>query len=114
MSWTISIWYLQYSESLISNDKSYIYSLSIYTNPAYLLYFNIFATSDGDVIGSRYVSSSYWTDVIGSTQTGSKIVSILTWSFYTLMIFDTSKNTFSFRGLNTLFYSIETEPLTGK
>ena len=67
MSWSISYWGIQYSNSLISTDKNYIYSLSIYSNSNYAFYFNKFATSDGSVIGSRYVSSGYWADIIGST-----------------------------------------------
>ena len=114
MSWPTSYWSIQYSNSLISTDKNYIFSLSIYSNSTYVFYFNKFAISDGNVIGSRYVSNGYWADIIGSTQTGSNIVSLIAWSYYTIMIFDTIKYTFTFKKLLCYFYAIETEPLTGR
>ena len=55
-----------YSESLLSTDKTRIYTFDIYGNPRYL-YFITFDSSNGSVLGSRYKSSISWGRVNGGT-----------------------------------------------
>ena len=60
ISWTGGSWSASNSESLLSSDNSLIYTFATFGSTQYL-YFITFSTSTGNVVGSRYKSSSTWT-----------------------------------------------------
>ena len=109
-------WVISYSESLLSADKSKIYSLFAYSQSSvYNIYFYVFNSSDGSNLGNRYQSSA-WTgtsSVYGSFMSGDKIVATLVCSNqYFLVIYSISDDTFTFKlfttGLNLYGCAIET------
>ena len=73
MSWQTMDWALHLSESLRSKDKSKIYSFFI-SGVSQNLYFITLSSSSGEVLGSRYRSSSTLQNVYGSALNGDYIL----------------------------------------
>ena len=96
MLWTLATWYTSVSESIISADRTVIYTLFSYgmTN-AYYIYFTTFSITSGSVVGTRFKSNINWY-VCRSTYTGTQVVAIVyCTSVSYIMVFDTSSNTFT-------------------
>ena len=90
---------LGHSESLMSRDKSKIYSLLSYSasSPSNI-YLTIFKTSDGTILGSRYQSNSNWYDIYGFILNGDNIItSLVCSSQYYLMIYNIYLDSFTYR-----------------
>ena len=88
---------LDHSESLLSADKSKIYSLLSYSSSSSNIYLTIFKTSDGTILGNRYQSNSNWYYVYGFILNGDNIIStILRYSQYYLMIYSIALDSFTY------------------
>ena len=73
MSWQTTNWAFYLSESLKSADKSKIYSFFV-SGVSQNLYFITLSSSSGEVLGSRYRSSSTLQNVYGSALNGDYIL----------------------------------------
>ena len=100
MSCSVSECYMWYSKSLLSTDKSEIYTLfGYYQTSSNSIYFSSFQTSDGTVIGNRYKSSTWSSNygVYGSVLNGDNIVATLFCASWNLVIYNIPNSTFTFR-----------------
>ena len=108
-SGSCDIWY---SWSLLSTDKSKIYSLFSYYKPFnYIIYFSWLQTSNGAIVGNRYQSTSSWTsNVYGSALNGDNLVAILqcSSSLY-LVIYNIPSDSFTFKSFSGGLFSVATE-----
>ena len=92
-------WLLHSSQSLANSDKSKIYSLFTYGPSGSLyLYFVTFDATSGNILGSRYISSGTWTDMLGSAINGNYIAATPYWLSYShLLLIDTVSFSFTIR-----------------
>ena len=78
IAWTFSSWSVSASESLISKDKTKIYSIFIFgVSSAKYMYMTTFDTSSGKVVDSRYKSSISIEYVYGAALNGDYLVASL-------------------------------------
>ena len=114
MSCSLSNWIINPSESLLSTDKSKIYTLFAYVQSDYNIYFSSFQTSSGAIVGYRYKSTS-WSNsnygVYGSVLNGDYILATLQCSsIYYLAIYNISSALFTFKSFSgTYLYDVTTE-----
>ena len=76
-------------ESIMSKDKSTIYSFFVFGNTTYL-YFANFNITNGSLIGSRYKSSVSWSEVDGIALNGNFLIASSMCSSASLIVFDVS------------------------
>ena len=75
MACITSPWSAYYSEPLLSSDSSTIYSLFVYkASSVKYLYFASFASSSGNVLGTRYKSDYSVSSVYGSALNGNYLI----------------------------------------
>ena len=94
--WSYATCNTDLSESILSSDGLSIYSFFIYGDSInYFLFYASFLTSDGSVLGNRYISNINWNIVSSSAENGEYVAVIVqcTSSSY-LILFNTSKSTF--------------------
>ena len=107
-SGSCDIWY---PWSLLSTDKSKIYSLfSYYQSSIRNIYFSWFQTSNGAIVGNRYQStpwSSY--GVYGSVLNGDNIVATLACFTTYLVIYNISSDSFTFKSFSYYPYDVVIE-----
>ena len=107
--WTASV-----SETLLSSDKSIIYSLFIYGGTTYFNFVALNSTS-GSVIGSRYKSSISWNYVHGSTINADYIAATLVWPDYFLVLLNSATSDFTINKFTgNYLYGVEVEPFLGR
>ena len=94
---------IRYSWSLLSTDKSKIYSLFSYAQSSiWNIYFSWFQTSNGAIVGNRYQSTTPWSGiyVYGSVLTGDNIVATLYCGAYYLVIYNIPADSFTFKSFS--------------
>ena len=106
-------WTLSQSESLLSTDKSKIYSFFTYGSNLYL-YFVTLLVSDGSVIGSRFKSSITCSNVFGSALNENYIFAAVECSSYYLLSFSISSLTFTMNTFSGYLTGLGVEPLSGR
>ena len=94
---------IYYSWSLLSTDKSKIYTLYSYRQ-SYIwnIYFSSFQKLDGTIIGNRY-QSAFWSssyDVYGSVLNGDNIVATLYCDSPYLVIYNIPSDSFVFKSFS--------------
>ena len=111
MSCSGSCW-ISYSWSLLSTDKSKIYSLFSYGQSSiWNIYFSWFQTSNGAIVGNRYKSTSSWSSsyVYGSVLNGDNIVATLQCSAFYLLIYNITSDSFTFKSFSGDLYDVAIE-----
>ena len=107
-----------HSESLLSADKSKIYSLLsyLYSPPSNYIYLTIFKTSDGTIIGNRYRSNSGWFGVYGFILSGDYIIaSLYSLGQYYLMFYNIPLDSFTYRSFTgSSLYDLAIEAGSGR
>ena len=98
MSCSSSSCHIDSSWSLLSTDKSKIYTLFVYVQYSANIYFSWFRTSNGAIVGNRY-KSTFWSGygVYGSVLNGDNIVATLYCSSYYLVIYNIPADSFTFK-----------------
>ena len=95
IAWS-AIWQTDISESLLSIDKSKIYSFFIFGSSVNYLHFASFSVSSGSIIDTRYKSSGSITKVEGSAQNGNYIlVTLSDNTLYYVLTLNTASFTFN-------------------
>ena len=80
MNWGTGSWTAANSQSLLSADKSTIFSFAVYnTNSLYFFYFTSFDYTNGAVIGTRYKSGIFWENVFGIVELEEYLVVTALW-----------------------------------
>ena len=81
-------WSASRSESVLSSDKSTIYSLFVFglTSQTTYLYFAGFSVSDGRVVTARYKSTVFILNVLGSSLNGDYLVNLKFYYFQLLTL----------------------------
>ena len=108
-STSCSIWF---SCSLLSTDKSKIYTLFPYNQSSnYNIYISSFETSDGTIVGNRYQSTAWSSSYIvyGSVLSGDNIVATLYWTAYYLAIYNIPSDSFTFKSFSGNLYDVATK-----
>ena len=115
MSCPSGSWSTFYSESLMSSDKSKIYSCFTF-GPGFLnLFFITFNSTDLSVIGSIYKASISWTMIYGSALVGNYIIISAIFSNNNMLVFDISTSSFSvYKFAVSNMYVAAVEPNTNK
>ena len=88
------------SESLLSSDRTKIFSFFIYGPNPYNMYLSIFNLTDGSLLDSRYKSNSTWGtyNINGSAQKGELIILTVKWDSNSyLVMMDGTLNTFTIK-----------------
>ena len=96
LAWSSGAWTSSTSESLLSSDKSKIYSLFIYGSTKYL-YFTTISVSDGSIVSSRYKSSSSISAIYNSALNNNFIVATMYSISSSILILDLTSSTFTFK-----------------
>ena len=99
MSCSISDCLISFSSSLLSIDRSKIYTIFSYQQTSnWNVYFSSFQTSDGAIVGNRYQSSS-WSGscVTCSVLNGDNIVSALECTSVYLVVYNIPASSFTFK-----------------
>ena len=114
MSCSSSLCEIYDSESILSTEKSKIYSLFGYASSSFNIYFSWFKTSDGTVVGNRYQSATSWSGsptVYGLVLNGYNIVGTLQCSSTYLVIYNIPSDSFTFNSFSsdTYLYDVATE-----
>ena len=107
MSWLLSYCYLSLSESVISSDKSSIYSFFPYGKniSSGYLYFVCFNSLDGSILSSRYKSSIQMDYYVHSILLyGDYVISIIGYSY--LVMYSISTFAFTIKRFNGNLYSV--------
>ena len=113
MSCPLSYCYSYYSESLLSSDKSAIYSLFIYGYDTHkYLYFVCFNSLDGSILSSRYKSSTTINSVNSIILYGDYVISI-TGSPY-LVMYSITTFDFTIKRFNGYLYSMLLDSSNGR
>ena len=110
-------WSIYYSASLLSTDKSKIYSLFSYAQSSWNIYFSWFQTSNGAIVGNRYKSTTSWSSsyVYGSVLNGDNIFATLYCSpTYYLLIYNIPADSFTFKSFSDYLYDVATESGSGR
>ena len=102
-------WYVDYSDSLLSSDKTKIYSFAAFGSSPTYLYFTTFNQTNGNVLGSRYKSSDQWS-VSGATIKDDSII-IATYctinSYAEIILYNTVNSAFTIKeNVDIIFYGI--------
>ena len=83
---------------------------SFYQSPSWSVYFSVFNSSVGTVIGNKYKSDASCTSVYGFTLNGDNIIAKLQWTTYYLAVYKISSDSFtfvSFAGTNLLDLAVD-------
>ena len=114
INWSSRTWASDLSESLLSDDKSKIYSFFIFGNPNYM-YFVSFSVTTGSVSSNRYKSSVSLNTINGSAQSGDYILVIaaIDPTSYA-MIFNIVTNEFIIKGFSETLHNWGLEILSGR
>ena len=109
-------WSAFYSESVLSSDKSTIYSFFTFetASATRYLYFAGLSVSDGSVLTTRYKSSAVVSSVYGSVINGDYIVTTTNFSAF-LVIYSISSLTFTIKSfISGYFYMWGIESFSGR
>ena len=114
MSWTLSYCYSDSIESVISSDKSSIYSLFTYGNYiATYLYFVCFNSLDGSILSSRYKSPTPINYVDSLYLYGDYVISIA--GYFYLVIYSITTFAFTIKRFNyDYLYSVLLDSGSGR
>ena len=115
IDWTGGICDVSYSGSLLSRDSTAIYSFFPFgvTGNQYL-YFVTLNSSDGSVLGSRYISSLKSTCVYGITLADDFIAVNFCYSSYAIMLYNTVTSQFTYRKFIDFIFQITTDSVYGR
>ena len=105
---------IRYSWSLLSTDKSKIYTLfSYYQSSGFKIYFSWFQISNGAIVGNMYQTTTSWSgsyNVYGSVLNGDNIVATLQCSSFYLVIYNIPSDSFTFKSFSgSYLYDVATE-----
>ena len=109
-------WSAYLSESILSSDKSTIYSFFAFGSlPTYYLYFAGLSASNGSVVTTRYKSNTSVFDLKGSALNGDYVV-VTTEFPYSLVVYSISSSTFTTYSLASGLYLFGwgVEPSSGR
>ena len=116
MSWPLSYCSTYSSESVISSDKSSIYSLFAYgTDVSSYLYYVCFNSLDGSILSSRYKSSTnIYRYVFSIVLYGDYVISIT--GYYYLVMYSITTFAFTIKkfNVNGSLYSIFSDSSNGR
>ena len=113
---TSETWFSHDSESLLSSDKSTIYSFFSFWSPTFStsLYFVGLSVLDGSARTSRYKANTYISDVLGSALNGDYVVATTQFSTY-LIIYSISSSQFTIKYFFGMYlYGWGVEPSSGR
>ena len=115
VDWSGGTWLITYSGSLLSQDSATIYSFFPFgVSGSQSLYFVSLGSSDGVVVGSRFLSSISWNAVYGIAQSDNFIAIIHYWSLYAIMLYNTVTSQFVYRKFTDYLFHISTDPIYGR
>ena len=109
---TSGIWFASNSESVLSSDRSTVYSFFTFGSTKYL-YFIGLSESDGSVVTARYKSSTSVDYVYGSALNGDYVVTT-TQSQTALVMYSISSSTFTIKSFSGYLYGWGVEPSSGR
>ena len=109
MSWSSSSCSLYQSESLLSSDKSSIYSFFSF---GYYMYYVCFNSLDGSILSSRYKSSINIYDVNSIVLYGDYVISITSYSY--LVMYSITTFAFTIKRFNDSLYSMLLDSSNGR
>ena len=94
-----SSWGVGFSGSLLSADKSKLYTLVSYSQTTTNMYFTVFNTSDGTVLGNKYKSSSAWSSSggYGAVLSGDNVVATFRCASWYLLVYSILTDSFTFK-----------------
>ena len=110
---TSGTWSAFISESLLSFDRSTIYSFFLFGTSSRYLYFAGMCVSGGSVTTTRYKSDTYVLYVRGSALNGDYVVST-TQSPYSLVMYNISSSTFTMKSFSGYLYEWIVEPSSSR
>ena len=115
IQWIDGVWSPSKSEAILSSDMSLIYSFIPFGYSKYL-YFTTFNSTNGNVIGSRYKSSTNIIEVYGITQVGVYIcASVFNSPVSHIVMYNTETSQFSIRKASSWqAYTVRNDPTTGR
>ena len=97
MSWSSGTWSTSNSETLLSStDSTKLYSFFTYGSSKYA-YFATLNATNGNVIGSRFKSSTSCSSIYGMAEKGNYLLATVLWTNYYLVLVDITSFTFSIK-----------------
>ena len=111
INWNLALWSVSYSESLISEDSSKIYSFVSFGGTPLNMYFTTFSAIGGNVVGNRYKSNIAWGAVYGSTLNDEYIIITASCTpFDQLIVYSTVTSIFSTKQFSNSLYQTIVDP----
>ena len=94
-----SSWGVGYSVSLLSDNKSRLYTLVSYSQTTTNMYFTVFNTSDGTVLGNKYKSNPNWypSGGFGAVLSGDNVVATFQCTSWYLLVYSILTDSFTFK-----------------